>query len=98
MCFLLALRDKFDEHIIIFHHRNNMYQHFLVHSLKPNTAPAKKLTEKLLLVSGRVKQTIHTVDGTSPKQPPGMYKNPVNTGINNLNWWSPDFFQHYGPF
>ena len=31
----------------------------------------------------------------NPKQPPGMYKNPVvNNGISttNLKWWSPDFW------
>ena len=31
---------------------------------------------------------IPTVDGRNPKQPPGMYKNPVNHGITylSLNW------------
>ena len=31
----------------------------------------------------------NSVDGRNPKQPPGMYKNPVNYGISttNLNWW-----------
>ena len=34
--------------------------------------------------------TCHTVDGTNPKQPPGMYKNYVHNGISttNLNWFA----------
>ena len=30
----------------------------------------------------------HTVDGRNPKQPPGMYKNPLNNGKKNshINW------------
>ena len=38
---------------------------------------------------------VNTVDERHPA-PVGMYKNPVNNGINyiyvHINWWSPDFF------
>ena len=36
-----------------------------------------------------------TVGGRNPKQPPGMYKNPVNNGINlptSTGEWIPDFW------
>ena len=33
------------------------------------------------------RETVHTVDGWNPKQPPRMYGNPTNNGINyHINW------------
>ena len=40
------------------------------------------MTENLDVSIGHVGDT---VDGRNPKQPPGMYKNPVNNGINYIS-------------
>ena len=56
-------------------------------SVLPNFSEGGKLplrngTHSSMLVPTTEYESCPTLDGRNPKQPPGMYKDPVNNGIN----------------